>query len=154
MKDKIWWQFFYETCETGCFVSFKQWRNMRNCLFRFKAKFRETTSLFRETRNMFRFVFREIRNETSFAGNPSRDAKSRIMRHETEILKANKNAPHGVASSDLSNDTKTYRYLLISWGFPFKYILIQNYDYEKSWMPTEKTLNRRPYEIFVFLFNN
>jgi hypothetical protein len=44
---------------------------MRNCLFRFKAKFRETTSLFRETRNLFRFVFREIRNETSFAGNPT-----------------------------------------------------------------------------------
>jgi hypothetical protein len=44
---------------------------MRNCLFRFKAKFRETTSLFRETRNLFRFVFREIRNETSFAGNPN-----------------------------------------------------------------------------------
>jgi hypothetical protein len=44
---------------------------MRNCLFRFIAKFRETTSLFRETQNLFRFVFREIRNETSFAGNPS-----------------------------------------------------------------------------------
>jgi hypothetical protein len=44
---------------------------MRNCLFRFIAKFRETTSLFRETRNLFRFVFREIRNETSFAGNPN-----------------------------------------------------------------------------------
>jgi hypothetical protein len=43
---------------------------MRNCLFRFIAKFRETTSLFRETRNLFRFVFREIQNETSFAGNP------------------------------------------------------------------------------------
>jgi hypothetical protein len=43
---------------------------MRNCLFRFKAKFRETTSLFCETRNLFRFMFREIRNETSFAGNP------------------------------------------------------------------------------------
>jgi hypothetical protein len=43
---------------------------MRNCLFRFEAKFRETASLFRETRNLFRFVFREIRNETSFAGNP------------------------------------------------------------------------------------
>jgi hypothetical protein len=43
---------------------------MRNSLFRFIAKFRETTSLFCETRNLFRFVFREIRNETSFAGNP------------------------------------------------------------------------------------
>jgi hypothetical protein len=45
---------------------------MRNSLFRFIAKFRETASLFRETRNLFRFVFREIRNETSFAGNPNR----------------------------------------------------------------------------------
>jgi hypothetical protein len=44
-------------------------------LFRFKAKFRETTSLFRETRNLFRFVFREIRNETSFAGNPMCEIK-------------------------------------------------------------------------------
>jgi hypothetical protein len=44
---------------------------MRNCLFRLIAKFRETTSLFRETRNLFRFVFREIQNETSFAGIPS-----------------------------------------------------------------------------------
>jgi hypothetical protein len=47
---------------------------MRNCLFRFIAKFHETTSLFRETRNLFRFVFREIRNETSFAGNPTRES--------------------------------------------------------------------------------
>jgi hypothetical protein len=49
-------------------------RNKRNCLFRFKAKFRETPSLFRETRKLFRFVFREIRNETSFAGNLTIDA--------------------------------------------------------------------------------
>jgi hypothetical protein len=44
---------------------------MRNSLFRFMTKFHETTSLFRETRNLFRFVFREIRNLTNFAGNPT-----------------------------------------------------------------------------------
>jgi hypothetical protein len=44
---------------------------MRNCLFRFKAKFRETASLFRKRTILFSFVFREIQNETSFAGIPT-----------------------------------------------------------------------------------
>jgi hypothetical protein len=59
---------------------------MRNCLFRFKAKFHETPSLFRETRNLFRFVLREIRNETSFAGNPT-VVEAFIFKFYTNVLR-------------------------------------------------------------------
>jgi hypothetical protein len=70
--------------------SWKSKRTMRNCLFRIKAKFRETASLFRETRNLFRFVFREIRNETSFAGNPSLNCQPRFTISDKLSQRANK----------------------------------------------------------------
>jgi hypothetical protein len=66
---------------------------MRNSLFRFITKFRETTSLFRETRNLFRFVFCEIRNETSFAGNPSRRSNCNLRVADRTPLKSGVGTP-------------------------------------------------------------
>jgi hypothetical protein len=49
--------------------------------------------------------------------------ENRKILHEIEILKANEHAQLGVATSDLSNDTKN-AYLLILWGYHFKLIIV------------------------------